>query len=221
MEKCLYNWFLKQRENHIPISGEIIKAKAKQLVKKIYHREFLASSGWLTKFKNRFGIRLLKQTGEKLSSEAGLVGPFKEKLAHTIKELNLPLDAIFNADETGLYWKLLPDNTYVHASETSAPGRKISKERITFLACSNATGKLKLKPLIIGKSKNPRSFRNNNLPVDYSHSKSAWMNTSIFRKWFFENFVPQVWYLYSCKLNNCLTFFNEGRKILKRAKITA
>jgi hypothetical protein len=40
----------------------------------------------------------------------------------------------------------------------SAPGHKSSKERISVLACSNASGTHKLQLIGIGKSKKPRSF---------------------------------------------------------------
>ena len=44
----------------------------------------------------------------------------------------------------------------------------------------------KLKPLIIGKSRQPRCFRGIDpaaLPVDYKFNKKAWMNTLIFENW--------------------------------------
>lgn len=192
VEKRLYSWFLTQRHSHIPMTGPILKQKAKDLHKKLYGGEFCASNGWLTRFKNRHGIRLLKQSGEKLSSDWKQVEPFKAKFNEIIALNNLSKDAIFNADETGLFWKNLPDKTYVHSKEKDAPGRKVSKERVTVLLCSNASGTKKIKPLLIGKSQKPRAFRNKILPVDYTASKSAWMTCDLFKTWFFEKFVPQV-----------------------------
>ncbi|XP_066252988.1 jerky protein homolog-like [Euwallacea similis] len=46
--------------------------------------------------------------------------------------------------------------------------------------------------MIIGKAKNPRSFKHFDIPVDYDCSKTAWMTSSIFLKWFHKRFVPQV-----------------------------
>ena len=43
---------------------------------------------------------------------------------------------IFNADETGLFWRLLPDKTHAVKGETCSGGKK-SKERITLLVCAN------------------------------------------------------------------------------------
>lgn len=192
MEDALYEWFLCQRKLHIPVGGTQLKCKALEFHKKFYEGHFIASDGWLTKYKKRYGIRLLKESGEKLSSAKELVAPFINKLAAVIKEHSLTLEAVFNADESGLYWKMLPDKTYVHQGENSAPGRKLSKERITFLICANAEGTKKIKPFVIGKAQKPRCFRNKNLPVDYGNSKSAWMNASVFKNWFFKMFVPEV-----------------------------
>ncbi|XP_023306140.2 jerky protein homolog-like [Lucilia cuprina] len=153
---------------------------------------FHASDGWLSRFKKRYGVRLLKESGEKLSSREDLVDPFMRKLQRVIREEGLSHDSIFNVDETGLFWKMLPNKTFVHAGTSTAPGRKLSKERITAFLCANASGKKKMTPLLIGKAKKPRSFRNTVLPVNYLHSKNAWMNTGIFKVWFFEMFIPEV-----------------------------
>ncbi len=48
---------------------------------------------------------------------------------------------------------------------------------------------------MIGKSKNPRCFKNINrdqLPVIYANQKNAWVNTSLFGEWFHNSFVPIV-----------------------------
>lgn len=193
MEKALYRWFIRQREANTPISGIMIQEKAKELHRKFNESSsFNASSGWMQRFKRRFGIRYLKISGEKLSSHPEYVKPFQEKLNSKIEELNLTLSQIYNADETGLFWKLLPDKTFVSSLELTAPGRKTDKQRITFLACANATGSHKLKPLVIGKAKSPRSFKNYNCPVHYKNSKSAWMTAPIFKEWFFKMFIPEV-----------------------------
>lgn len=89
---------------------------------------------------------------------------------------------IYNADETGLYFRALPEHTYMLKNE-SAKGCKTIKERITILCCANMAGK-KEKLLVIGKSKNPRCFKNvRSLPVDYFSNKNAWKTTWIFNEW--------------------------------------
>ena len=193
MEDKLYAWFLEQREHNCPINSTIMRAKAKQIFAKLYpEKEFSASNGWFENFKKRTGIRLLKICGEKLSADTAAIDPFIQSLKAKIQEMGLTEEQIYNADETALYYRLLPDITYVAASEKNAPGHKKSKERVTLMLCSNATGTHKINPLVIGKSAKPRAFKNFKNPLEYANSKSAWMTTYIFNKWFRESFVKQV-----------------------------
>jgi len=60
---------------------------------------------------------------------------------------------VFNADETALFYKCLPDRTMTFKNE-KCHGGKHSKERVTILLATNMSGTEKLKPLIIGKLKN-------------------------------------------------------------------
>jgi len=65
-----------------------------------------------------------------------------------------------------------------------AAGSKIAKERVTLLLACNMNGSEKLEPLTIGKSCNPRCFKNvKRLPVDYEANKNSWMSNDIWSKW--------------------------------------
>lgn len=194
MEKALYGWFQKQRAKNVPLSNDIIKSKAIQLHQKIREKPcFNASNGWIAKFKKRHGIRMLKICGEKLSNKCKLVEPFLLKFRQKIKQLNLTADQIYNADESGLFYRMLPNRTLVTFNESSAPGLKVSKDRVTFLACTNASGMHKVKLFVIGKAANPRAFKNfENKPVTYKANKNAWMTFILFEEWFHNVFVPEV-----------------------------
>lgn len=196
LENRLYDWFLKQRQRNCTINGPILKRKAVELFKTVYpdkdEKDFNASEGWLYKFKRRHGMRFLKVCGEILSSDTATITPFIHKLRAKMQEMNITDSQLYNGDESGLFWKMLPDKTYVAACEKTAPGRKIKKERITFLLCANADGTNKIKPLVIGKAAKPRCFNNFDNPLEYDNSKSAWMTRNIFKKWFHGSFVNQV-----------------------------
>ncbi|CAD6216162.1 GSCOCG00004380001-RA-CDS, partial [Cotesia congregata] len=61
------------------------------------------------------------------------------------------------------------------------------------MACSNASGTLKLPLVLIGKSAKPRAIKNlKTLPVYYKSQKSAWMTSALFKEWFEKEFVPVV-----------------------------
>lgn len=195
MEKALYKWFLKQRHQNVPISVDIVKSKARELHEKIQEKEgsFCTSNGWVSNFKKRYGLRHLKICGEKLSSKPETVEPFLIKFRDKIKELNLSPEQIYNADESGLFFWQIPNKTLVTTKAASAPGRKISKERITFHACTNASGTHKVKLFVIGKSTNPRALKNfTKMPVVYKANKNAWMTLLLFEDWFHHTFVPEV-----------------------------
>lgn len=153
---------------------------------------FSASNGWLQKFKSRNGIRCLKICGEKLSSDNSAVELFIATFFKTVKEMGIDDEQIYNADESALFWRILPTTTWVHSGENSAPGRKISKDRFTFMPCANAAGSHKLPLLVIGKSEKPRAFKNFELPVVYKSTKKGWMSTSVFEDWRKKVFIKKV-----------------------------
>lgn len=90
---------------------------------------------------------------------------------------------------------MMPSKTLASQEEAAAPGYKKNKERISILACSNASGTHKLPLMCIGKSAKPRAIKHikpEALPVYYANQKSAWMSRDLFKKWFFDQFVPKV-----------------------------
>ncbi|KAJ8953792.1 hypothetical protein NQ314_007205 [Rhamnusium bicolor] len=141
MESKLHSWFVSLRNRHVPVSSEFLATKSKHLYAKYYgDKNFNASRGWVANFRKRYGIRRLKICGEKLSSDTAAVEPFINELDQTIKSLKLQPSENYNADESALFWKLLPDSTLVSSTEKTAPRRKTSKERLTFLAKCNSDG---------------------------------------------------------------------------------
>ncbi|XP_045464221.1 jerky protein homolog-like [Harmonia axyridis] len=194
LDDAMTRWFLQKRSEGVPISGHMCARQAEMFHKELkIEGNFSASSGWLYRFKKRHGIRELAVQGEKLSADNVAMVEFCYDLENLIKEHDLRPEQVYNGDETGLYWKAMPRRTLAAGSESSAPGFKVSKDRVTVLCCANASGTHKLKLAVIGKSKNPRAFKNvKTLPVDYYNQKAAWMDRVIFKKWFFEKFIPQV-----------------------------
>ena len=56
---------------------------------------------------------------------------------------------VFNCDETGLFWKRIPRRTYIMKEDTTLPGYKPMKDRLTLLFCANALEDCKVKPLFM------------------------------------------------------------------------
>jgi hypothetical protein len=76
----------------------------------------------LTRFKQRYGIRQITVQGEKLSCDEPAIDEFKK---FTENE-GFISEQIFNAVETGLYWKCLSKKN-ISKTETSAAGHKAQK----------------------------------------------------------------------------------------------
>lgn len=175
LERKLFDWFLIQRERNCLVTGPILKSRAKVEFSRTYpeknHNSFTASEGWLSKFKKRYGIRYSKVCGEILSNDSSQITPFIHQLRAKIDEMKLTDAQLYNADESGLFFRLLPQKTYVASTEKTAPGRKIAKQRITFLLCSNADGSHKVTPLVVGKSAKPRCLKGFENPLLYCNSR--------------------------------------------------
>ncbi|XP_064413472.1 jerky protein homolog [Latimeria chalumnae] len=194
LDNVLYEWFQQRRCQGVPVSGPMLIEKAKA-----YHSEMEIegdcdySSGWLQRFKNCHGIRHLKVSGEKLSADHEAAEKYVEDFARLVTENDLTAEQIYNADETGLFWRCLPRNTLVCHDENSASGVKESKERLTVLTCANAAGTHKCKLLVIGKSARPRAFKGVKVfPVIYRSNKRAWITQELTSDWFDINFVVEA-----------------------------
>jgi hypothetical protein len=194
LEDAMYIWFTQRRSLGEPISGPMLCEKALQFNKSLEGpADFKASAGWLNNFKKRHGIRELEIQGEKLSSDHVAAQTFKQKFIDMVTENQYTRDDIYNADETGVLWRSLPRKSLASRREMSAPGFKVSKERVTALVCANASGSHALKLLVIGKSKSPRCFKNvKTLPVIYNSQKNSWMTAYIFENWYKNEFIPSV-----------------------------
>ncbi|KAK9710493.1 hypothetical protein QE152_g25985 [Popillia japonica] len=90
---------------------------------------FTASVGWLDLWKKLYGIRQLCVCGEKLSSNIEEMEAFRKRFQEVIKSESLTGDQIFNCDETGLNYKMLPSKSLAASTEATAPGYTCSKER--------------------------------------------------------------------------------------------
>ena len=99
-----------------------------------------------------------------------------------MEEMDLVPAQLYNADESGLYWRCLHDKTLSSGDEKEAPGMKKQKARVTLMFCPNAEGTHKISLLIIGKFQNSRCFKGvygDRLACTYTAQKSAWMNAFI------------------------------------------
>ena len=171
-------WLKQAREQNLPVVGDLIKEKALKLAELMHIPDFIASDGWLDNFKKRNGIMFKTVQGE-----AGGVDlqPLLEWQQQVLQPLlrQFSADNIFNLDEAGLFWRLLPNKTMSFRGERCTGGKK-SKHRITLLIGANMSGTEKFPLLAVGKSNRPRAFKNKEIPVKYEANLKAWMTAKLF-----------------------------------------
>lgn len=152
--------------------------------KKLNH-DWQANSGFITRWKKRYGISNKAICGTKLA------GASQESIEEFLSDTLIPKLAqyepknIYNADETALFYRAMPHRSYVMKGEKPSGGKK-NKNRVTMLQIVNMDGSDKRKLSVIGKAKKPQCVRKkykmemNQLPVDWYASKNAWMTGLIF-----------------------------------------
>ncbi|XP_060467457.1 tigger transposable element-derived protein 5 [Panthera onca] len=219
IDRAVYSWFLALRQHGVPLSGPLIQAQAEAFARQIYGPEctFKASHGWFWRWQKRHGISSQRIYGEAEPLAAGPAPgpPVKQEPAQPPGSSSGPLperapappppaeggygdEQIYNANVTGLYWKLLPEQAApLGAGDPGAGGcgRRWRGDRVTVLLAANLTGSHKLKPLVIGQLPDPPSLRHHNqdkFPASYRYSPDAWLSRPLLRGWFFEEFVPGV-----------------------------
>ena len=66
---------------------------------------------------------------------------------------------IWNMDETGCFFKAMPEKGLAEKKYQARGGKK-SKTRLTIAFFVNAAGEKAIKPLVVWRSKKPRCFKN-------------------------------------------------------------
>ncbi|CAB5373885.1 unnamed protein product [Rhizophagus irregularis] len=182
VDKAMQIWTSQAIAAGLPLSDMILQQKGLEFAKMFNMDDKLkCANGWVYRFKKRNGIHKIKLSGEANSAPIESLPEERARLRALLAKYDK--EDIYNADETGLFFRIEPNQT-LGTSPTS--GYKMDKNRISILFCTNATGNHKFRPLVIGKSFNPRCFKNFNksaLPVTYRANSKAWMRSDIFVEW--------------------------------------
>ncbi|CAK9822349.1 Tigger transposable element-derived protein 1 [Anthophora retusa] len=202
MEKDLVNWIDECSKKRIPLDTNVIKHKALQIYKDLKENgefsinpDFVASKGWYDRFRKRFSLQNMKVQGKSASVDNEAARTYPKELQKIIKQRGYTTDQVFNADETGLWWRKMPKRTFISKKEKITPGFNVSKDRVTLLMCSNVSGDHMVKPMLVYRSLNPHAMKNinkNTLPVYWTANKKACVTVDSFKKWFLNCFVPSV-----------------------------
>jgi DDE superfamily endonuclease len=162
--------------------------------------DFSASAGWISATLSRHSMVKLNLHGEAGDMDdnerAAIMDKWrKEECWPLIEKYRIPMERIYNADQTGLYYQKLPNTLYVdQKNRKNYQGAKQMKDknRITLMLCTAANG-MKVPLAVVGKAKMPVCFslcENSKPPIAYTSQSNAWFDRHITWWWLKEVFMP-------------------------------
>ncbi|XP_003739977.1 tigger transposable element-derived protein 4-like, partial [Galendromus occidentalis] len=178
VEEALLKWLQCVRSQNVPVDGPLLRKKALSLAGQLGRFSFECSNGWLDRMKARHELVFRDVCGEGASVNESMVTKWSIEKLPTLLAPFAPRN-VFNADETGLFYRLLPNKTICFKGDPCVGGKK-SKERLTVMVAANMDGSEKLPLLVIGKSGKPRCFKHvKTLPTEYTFNRKAWMTSQV------------------------------------------
>ena len=159
----------------------MLQEEAKLTAERLGDNEFQGSNGWLEKWKKRFNIKEMRVAGEDGDVNEVTLDSWQEHVKELTK--GYAPENVWNMDETGQFWKALPDKSLSEAGKRCRGGKK-AKQRCTWAFFVHAAGS-KEEPIVIGKrSKKPRCFKHlkdktKPYKCRYFSNSKAWMRTEI------------------------------------------
>jgi Tc5 transposase DNA-binding domain/Fission yeast centromere protein N-terminal domain len=130
LEKALLYWTNQAIAGGMILSDDILQEKGRDFANylNIEEDQINFSRGWVTGFKKRNSIRMYKLHGEADSAPLESLVNERLKLQELISKYN-PED-VYNADETGLFFRMAPNQTLANQSRA---GKKLVSNLIKVL----------------------------------------------------------------------------------------
>uniref|UniRef100_A0A224YXZ2 Pogo ele1 orf1-h 1e-40-j 4 n=1 Tax=Rhipicephalus zambeziensis TaxID=60191 RepID=A0A224YXZ2_9ACAR len=189
METALADFVRTQRAAALPVTTEVLQAKARELSRErgVSAADFKASRGWLQKFMKRFGFSLRRRT----SIAQKLPADYEEKLLEFQRFVlrkrearAYPLGQIGNADQTPVYFDMPVAYTVSEkgAKEVKVRSAGYEKQRATVMLCCTADGH-KLPPYIVFKRKTLPAKEAFPRKVIVRANENGWMTSAMVEEW--------------------------------------
>lgn len=172
------------------LSYTLLRCKTKEFASMVLGDDELssceASNGWIHKLLHRHNIVGIKLHGEaneiSVEEAAQKMDVFRAQLHVVMESLNISLERVFNADQTGLFYQKLPNRIYCDRNKSEETrGSKImhEKARLTLMVCVSAVGE-KVPLALVGNAKCPNCFSLcDKPPIAYTNQENPWFDRSI------------------------------------------
>lgn len=103
--------------------------------------EFNATWGWwLQKVLGKLTVVSRTVPGVTASADIGSATCYPTEFRQVIDQCSYDLWQVFNADKAALYWKEIPDRTYIAKEDAKISGFQVEKDHVSLRFCAKATG---------------------------------------------------------------------------------
>uniref|UniRef100_A0A914X581 HTH CENPB-type domain-containing protein n=1 Tax=Plectus sambesii TaxID=2011161 RepID=A0A914X581_9BILA len=179
LDQAVAVWFRQMRAENAIINGPMILEVAKQFAQKLELSDFKPSNGWLGRWKAKENVTFHKLQGDKgAANQASAAEWIKNVLPALLADYD-PKN-VYNADESGLFYKALPSGTLAAKGE-KPEGGKTQKDRLTALFLCNMDGSDK-QVFVIGRSTQSHCFQGKIIPLPYYANAKAWMTGALWTR---------------------------------------
>ncbi len=179
LEDMFFIWIDNMRRANllIPPSFAIPKVKSIASSLSILKTDFKASWQWLNRFRVRRGLQKMLFHGE--GTEVNKSNPRLLAALYNLYAIIAQYDPenIYNMDETGLFFRLLPRYSLLMLDEdiSTIRGKKKSKDWVFLIVWANVMGIHKIPCALIGKPKAPTCIKDRQWHVPYFSQVKVWM----------------------------------------------
>jgi len=183
--------------SELPMTMAVLETRAREIVSDLGVEGLVGSSGFIQRWASRHRLKSVNLCGQ-AGSAAEAVRKGERRMAEIRSDLSdFDPENIYNMDETGLQYQCLPSRTYIAAGrQRRVRGSKAMKatDRVTLVLACNATGSHKIPVAIIGCAAVPQCFKPPRAccPLQYFSQHPAWMDGTVYEKWFKTVLVPKV-----------------------------
>ena len=124
LDRLVWEWFTTARAKDIPVSGRMIQERACLYTAELSHEGFTASNGWLYRWQKRHNVRMATLSGEAADVNEEVVEDWDQRLESICRGYQLRGTCIFNADETGLFYRALPTKSMCVKGDGAKGGKR-------------------------------------------------------------------------------------------------
>ena len=153
IEENLFLWVCSLRQEGIPVARNLVRMQALSLAAEMEIIDFRASYNWLNGFLSRFhlSMRMGTKKAQELPSSAEMRGM---EFAVEVKAMvdKLGVDRIYNADQTAVFFEMLPKNTIDQKAAATVWVKScgFDKERVSCMLLGDSLGN-KFSPTVVFK----------------------------------------------------------------------